>query len=212
MRYPDSRVLLFAKAPVPGRVKTRLIPLLGSRGAALLYRRLLESTTALVAGSGLAPVQCCCSPAVDHPCFAQLATRHRLQLTRQTGEDLGARMMNAAGEALSGCGSVLLIGADCPALQPRHLEQALEWLQQGADAVLGPAQDGGYVLLGLTRVAPELFREMPWGGDRVLAKTRQRLRELGWTWRELEQLWDVDRPEDVVRYRAAGGLVPAPAD
>lgn len=211
MRYPQSKVLLFAKAPVPGQVKTRLIPLLGSRGAAALYRQLLESTVAAVADSGLAPVQCCCSPTVDHPCFTQLAIRHQLQLTPQKGGDLGARMLDSACEALARCGSVLLIGGDCPALQPWHLEQALEWLQQGADAVLGPAQDGGYVLLGLTRAMPELFRDMPWGSDRVLEMTRQRLRGLGWAWRELEQLWDVDRPEDVVRYRAAGGPVPVPA-
>ena len=95
-------------------------------------------------------------------------------------------------------------------LAPRHLHQALAWLRQGQDAVLAPAEDGGYVLLGVRRVEPALFQDMPWGGPQVLDLTRQRLRRLRWRWRELETLWDIDRPEDLSRFRAgdAPGRVP----
>ena len=105
----------------------------------------------------------------------------------------------AATKALDQADAVILIGADCPLLEARHLTRAFGWLQQGEDAVLGPAEDGGYVLLGLRRVNRALFRDITWGGDQVLAQTRQRLARLGWRWRELEPLWDLDRPADLDR-------------
>jgi glycosyltransferase A (GT-A) superfamily protein (DUF2064 family) len=94
--------------------------------------------------------------------------------------------------------AVVLIGTDCPELSAAYVVSALEELN-GQDAVLGPAEDGGYVLLGLRRSAPELFRDIPWGGDGVAAYTRARMGDLGWCWRELPVLWDVDRPADLAR-------------
>ena len=99
-------------------------------------------------------------------------------------------------------GPVVLIGGDCPVLQAEHLLQTLDWLKGGCDAVIGPAEDGGYVLLGLNKSSPELFRGIAWGGDSVLDETRSRLQGLGWQWRELEPLWDLDRPADLDRFRA----------
>jgi glycosyltransferase A (GT-A) superfamily protein (DUF2064 family) len=96
---------------------------------------------------------------------------------------------------------VVLIGTDCPPLDGDYLARALAAMAD-RDAVLGPAEDGGYVLLGLWRAAPELFADMPWGTDRVAALTRQRMAALGWRWAELPMLWDLDRPEDLARYRA----------
>ena len=116
-------------------------------------------------------------------------------------------MQTAAAGALQQGEIVLLIGVDCPALTPNHLARALSWLDQGADAVLGPAEDGGYVLLGLRRPAPAVFAEMPWGSERVLALTRERMARLDWDWRELETLWDLDRPPDYERLMA-GDWVP----
>ena len=199
MQFPDSRILIFAKAPEAGRVKTRLIAALGAQGAADFYRRLLDSTVERAVGALLAPVECCCTPTVEHAVFSGLAARHGVALTLQAGDDLGARMQSSAQHALAGCSSLLLIGADCPALLPRHMARALDWLRQGQDAVLGPAEDGGYVLLGLKQAPAELFSDIPWGSSRVLEMTRQRLQRLGWRWRELEPLWDVDRAEDLAR-------------
>lgn len=95
----------------------------------------------------------------------------------------------------------VLIGSDCPALRPADLRAAARVLRAGADAVLAPAEDGGYPLIGLRRVSRRLFDGIDWGSPRVLAQTRRRLAGLRWRWRELRTLWDVDRPEDVIRLR-----------
>jgi len=200
MRFPDSRILIFAKAPEPGQVKTRLLPVLSAAEAAGLYSHLLESTIKRLARAELAPIQCWCAPTDDHPLFRRLSLAHRISLHIQVGPDLGGRMEHAARQALDKAESVLLIGGDCPVLGPGHLEQALTWLASGEDAVLGPAEDGGYVLFGLRRTDPILFSDIEWGGEDVLAMTRARLGGLGWTWRELETLWDLDRPQDLDRY------------
>lgn len=206
MRFPNARILIFAKAPVPGQVKTRLIPRLGEEGAALLYTRLLRRTVSELGGSGLCPVQCWCAPDTRHVLFKEFASRYRIRLQTQSGADLGTRMLNAAASALGESDSVVLVGADCPWLGADYLGRALDCLDEGADAVVGPAEDGGYVLLGLKRAAVELFENMPWGTVEVLAKTRHRLQGLGWRWRELTVLWDVDRPEDLERLDAGSGL------
>jgi glycosyltransferase A (GT-A) superfamily protein (DUF2064 family) len=99
-------------------------------------------------------------------------------------------------------GPLLLIGTDCPVLQPVHLRQAAVALLDSADAVLQPAEDGGYVLVGLRRPQPALFLGMTWSTDRVLADTRARAREAGLRVHELDTLWDVDRPEDLARWRS----------
>ncbi|MCW8906401.1 MAG: TIGR04282 family arsenosugar biosynthesis glycosyltransferase [Sedimenticola sp.] len=200
MEFPDSRILLFAKAPLPGRVKTRLIPRIGARQASDLHAELLWRTLGSAAG-GLAPLQLWCTPDTLHPLFQEAARAAEVSLHSQVGNDLGERMAYATKTALAEAGSVLLIGADCPVLARSHLRQALDWLAAGRDAVLGPAEDGGYVLLGLRRHHPQLFEGMAWGTGAVLQETRQRLRQLGLTVSELETLWDLDRAEDLQRYR-----------
>ena len=205
MQFPRSRILIFAKAPVPGAVKTRLIPALGPVAAAELYRELLVNTVSTACASGLAPVDLWCAPDRHSPLFLEMARDWRLDLCDQPAGDLGARMAHAARRALQAADSVLIIGADCPGLGVDQLGTALHGLAGGADAVLGPAEDGGYVLLGLKRYSARLFEEVPWGGARVLETTRERLRALGWVWQELEPLWDLDRPADLERYRALTG-------
>jgi glycosyltransferase A (GT-A) superfamily protein (DUF2064 family) len=107
-------------------------------------------------------------------------------------------MLDAAVDALGRCSTAVLVGTDSPLLDAGYLEQALEALE-ARDAVLGPAEDGGYVLLGLRRAAPELFTRIPWGTGQVAAITRERMVSLGWDWVELLELWDVDRPADLKR-------------
>jgi hypothetical protein len=109
-------------------------------------------------------------------------------------------MHRALARALRGAERAVLIGADCPALTPAYLREAIAALE-GADVVLGPARDGGYVLVGARRVAPALFDGIAWGSSRVLDEQRACLRALGWRWSELATLWDVDRPEDLERVR-----------
>ena len=121
-------------------------------------------------------------------------------LAPQRGGDLGSRMRNAFDEALAWHPRVIIIGTDCPVLTARHLAEAADALARGNDAVLIPAEDGGYALIGLTRCDDALFEGIAWGGDQVLAQTRERLAKLQWRWQELETLWDIDRPEDYRRW------------
>jgi rSAM/selenodomain-associated transferase 1 len=200
VRYPNARILIFAKAPIPGQVKTRLIPALGPGGAAELARDLLERLVRRLSGAGLAPVELWCSPDPVHPLFSDLAASGGVALRTQQGEDLGERLRTAAEDALGRADAVLLVGADIPGLDAAYCASALAALSD-SDAVLGPAEDGGYVLLGLKAPAPGLFRDMPWGGDGVAAITRRRIASLGWRCSELETLWDLDRPDDLLRYR-----------
>jgi len=198
--HPDARILVFAKAPRAGTVKTRLIPTLGPEGAAAVHRLLATHTVATLSRSRLAPLTLCVTPDVDDPFLRALARRAGMALEAQHGADLGERMAAALRHAQAGATRVLLVGTDCPNLDETYLEEALDALDGGAEVVLGPAQDGGYVLIGLSRpVDGRLFADIDWGTERVLAQTRARLQALGWSYRELPPRWDVDRPEDLAR-------------
>jgi len=177
-----TEVVVFAREPRVGRVKTRLIPLLGPDGAARLHARLVARTL----GTARA---------------ARLGRVHRWASGRQRGTDLGARMLDAFRRVLRRAPRAILVGTDCPALRAADLRRAARWLAGGADAVFAPAEDGGYALIALRRVSARLFDGIDWGGAGVMAQTRERLGALGWRWRELPEVWDVDRPEDVVRLR-----------
>ena len=199
MYHPQARILIFTKVPEAGRVKTRLIPRLGAEGAARLYQELLTGLLERITALPVAPVEMWCTPVTDVPFFGELNRRFQVTLHQQTGVDLGERLLNAAEDALRRSERVVLIGADCPDMDAAFLDRALCTLND-RDAVLGPADDGGYVLLGLKRAAKELFFDLPWGEPRVAEMTRARMLDLGWDWEELPELWDVDHPEDVERY------------
>jgi len=190
-------VAILAKAPIAGWAKTRLIPLLGAEGAAALQRWLLRRTVANAVAAATGPVTLWCAPEVDHADFACCAQHFAVTLRRQPAGDLGARMLAAVIESPTPAGT-LLIGTDCPGLTPTVLHRAAEVLRD-AEAVLVPAEDGGYALLGLRRTVPALFVGIEWGSAQVLTQTRQRLGKLHWRWHELATLWDVDRPADFQR-------------
>ena len=194
------RVIVFAKAPVPGSAKTRLIPALGAAGAARFHARLVERALGTACAASLGPVELCCAPNRSHPFFAECAARFGVALTDQGAGDLGERMHRALAAGLP----AVLIGADCPAMTPDYLRQAADALSAGQDVALGPAEDGGYVLIAANRIRPDAFAGIGWGGPDVMEAQRARLREAGWRWSELAPLWDVDRPEDLKRIR--GGM------
>jgi len=194
-------IAILAKAPIPGRVKTRLAMLLGSEGAATLHARLVTRTVETAVAAAVGPVTMWATPDERHSLFLDLAQQFPLEIARQPEGDLGARMHMAFTHANA---PTLVIGSDCAVLTPAHLRDAAEVLRSGSDAVVIPAEDGGYVLIGLTRPVPELFTGMTWSTDTVMVETRNRLRHLGLSWREPAQLWDVDRPTDVRRMRHDG--------
>jgi uncharacterized protein len=197
-------VAILAKAPLPGLAKTRLIPTLGAQGAAQLQARLIARTLKTACAAKVGPVNLWAAPEESH--FRALVGELPVELMRQADGDLGARML----VALAAQCPALVIGTDCPALEPNHLRQAADALRAGKDAAIIPAEDGGYVLIGLRRPEPALFADMPWGTNRVLAETRRRSEQLGLALHELAPLWDVDMPADLERLRQAGlgDLVP----
>ena len=189
-------IIVFARAPVPGRAKTRLIPRLGGWRAARLHVRLVRHALAVAAAADCGPVEL--HGTASHSWFR---TMKRFKL--QKGMDLGARMHHAIAGSLKKSERVILIGADCPALTPRDLRRADRLLRGACDAVLAPAEDGGYALIGLKRISPLLFEAVAWGGHDVYSETVRRLEGLGYRWRALRTLWDVDRPEDLHRLDTA---------
>lgn len=193
-------IAILAKAPLPGLAKTRLIPQLGAAGAAALQGWLLQRTVATAMAAALGPVSLWCAPDVDHPAFAACREQCSLALQRQPDGDLGERMHAAIARSPTPAGT-LVIGTDCPALTPELLRQAAASLEQH-EATLIPAEDGGYVLIGMRQAAPAVFADVEWSSERVSAQTRQRLAGIGWRWAEFGPLWDVDRGEDLVRLRA----------
>lgn len=194
-------IVVFAKTPVPGSVKTRLIPDMGVEAATRLYLQLFRRTLKMVFSSALMPVRLQLLGEESHPEIRRLSSKYTLTIAPQQGDDLGERMYLAAEAVLAEGSMVILIGTDCPALTGTYLQQAVDALNDGNDVVLGPAEDGGYVLLGLRCNHADLFTGIDWGSSEVLEQTRSRLDRLGWSYRMLPTLWDIDRVEDVRRLK-----------
>ena len=188
-------IIVFARAPVPGRVKTRLVPRLGEWRAARLHARLARRALRTAAAAGCGPVEL-------HATARHSLFRAQPGFRLQRGADLGARMHRAMARALKRHRLVILIGADCPALTPGDLQRAARLLRGGCDAVLAPAEDGGYALIALRKASPLLFEGIDWGGREVYRETLRRLERLGYRWRALRTVWDLDRPEELERLRS----------
>lgn len=186
-----TRIVVFAKEPVAGRVKTRLIPALGAEGAAGLAREMLAHTLDEARATGL-EVELCGDP--DPTGWNEPPPP--VHLTAQGAGDLGARLARAAARTLGEGDRVLLIGTDCPGLDRRRLRAAAAALD-AHDAVIHPALDGGYALLGLRRFDPSLFARMAWSTAKVAGQTIARVRALGWSLQVLETLHDIDEPADL---------------
>ena len=202
---------MFAKAPLPGQVKTRLIPTLSADQAAQLHRSFIHRTLNYGQTANIGSIELWCSPNCDDPFFTDCQRQWSASLHLQQGVDLGEKMLHALVTTLHHADYAVLIGCDCPILDSHYLQQAVAALKNGVDIVVGPAEDGGYVLIGaqrcrsgsqhahlMKRLQP-LFSDIQWGSDRVMEQTRQRLKRSQLHWHELPTLWDVDRPEDLAR-------------
>jgi rSAM/selenodomain-associated transferase 1 len=199
--FPNAVIMVFCKAPIPGQVKTRLIPVLTAAEAAQLHIELTEKTVQIATQKRFCAVQLWCSPICGHPFFSTLAQTYSLVRQVQKGDDLGERMHHAFCQALSHFSHAIIIGCDCPSLTHDDLEQALSLLTHGKQCVIAPAEDGGYVLIGLDQPQSALFEAMPWGTDTVLGLTRAKLDSLNLDYCELKTQWDVDTVVDLERYR-----------
>jgi rSAM/selenodomain-associated transferase 1 len=188
---PAPRLVLFARYPTAGACKTRLIPALGPEGAAAIHRRLTERTVEVLCASG-APVTVAFTGAGADAFAAWLGPD--VTLIEQADGDLSARLLACLDPA-----PVIFFGADTPDLAAHHVEAAMTALSDHK-VVIGPAEDGGYYLIGMRNPMPELLTNMPWSTDRVLPETLARLDARGIAPVLLETLADCDRPEDLARW------------
>jgi len=198
------QVAVLAKAPIAGLAKSRLIPALGPHGAARLQRTFTRNAIEVAQTAGLGPVTLWCAPDAQHRFFRALVRATGVACRVQPDGDLGQRMHTAFGFHCAQ-GPLLLTGTDCPPLSPAHLRRAARALLDGDDAVFFPAEDGGYVLVGLRKPQPALFEDMAWSTPEVMSATRKRARALGLRVSEFETLWDVDTPADLRRYMNTHG-------
>lgn len=195
-----SALLVFTRAPVSGQTKTRLIPLLGAQGAAEFHQTILRSTLAEANASNFETVEIWCATENDHPLLKQCSLYYSNAMKIQRGSDLGEKMQHATETTLAENTFVVLIGSDCPAITTNILNQSYQHLSNGKDAVLGPASDGGYYLIGLKEPNSGIFEDVKWGEGDVAERTRQNFARLGLVYVELEELADIDTPDDYQRY------------
>ncbi len=198
--FPQAVLQIFCKAPVPGQVKTRLMPNLNAFEAAEVHKKLTERALDLACSSPLCQVQLWCAPTTEHPFFCQVAQKYPLTLKSQCAGDLGERMHHALSEGLEQFEQAILIGCDCPSLTVADLHTALTALRESNTCVLAPTEDGGYSLIGLNQPHSELFTEMRWSCAEVFDETRKRMQRLGLNCFTLPKQWDVDCYCDYLRF------------
>jgi len=202
------RLIVFARLPVPGWVKTRLAATVGAASALEAHRRLLDAVVALAARASVDERELRFA-APPGPVDASVMALPRAlaaagwRVGPQTGADLGARMHVAMCDALAAGRLPVLIGSDCPVLRPDDLGSAYDALASH-DAVLAPAEDGGYALVGVARPLPAMFHSVAWGTVAVMATTRRRLEDAGARVAELRCVWDVDTEADLRRWERGG--------
>lgn len=216
---PSTAIIVFARAPQLGLVKTRLIPALGEQGALDLYRAMLWHALTMAHQWRADELILACTPSADHPQLKSMGESVQATLQVQRGADIGERMHDALIRALARHQIALLIGSDCPSLCSADLDDARARLviDGSSDEVLErkdlvltnatptsqmvfiPAYDGGYVLVGSTNPCVEIFQKMPWGTRKVMNVTRCRLRAKSIKWQELQPHTDIDRVTDLVK-------------
>lgn len=200
-----TRVQIFARAPVAGACKTRLIPRYGAIGAMRLHRRLVQRALAVALSANIGPVELWATPSPAHPFFDRARRVHGVSLRRQCRGDLGRKMAHALSCALrEGAQGAVLIGTDAANLTADDLRRAAQALSDGADAVLQPATDGGFVLIAMRSDPGSRLCGVAWSSGRELLHTRARLRAMDVAL--LEPRWDIDRPQDVRRAKHRGLL------
>ncbi len=192
---PEKTVLCFCKYPDPGVVKSRLAKTLGKGCAAAVYKAMAEHIVRTVSAGDHALVLYC-FPDIHHAFFKHCASKYNLPLYRQEGDHLGDRMFHAMDTHLRDGHPVILIGSDCPEVGIDYIDKAFHMLGAGNDIVLGPARDGGYALIGATRIDRSVFGDISWSTDQVLEQTLSKIKELRWKSACLPEVRDMDTFSD----------------
>ncbi|MBI5419551.1 MAG: TIGR04282 family arsenosugar biosynthesis glycosyltransferase [Deltaproteobacteria bacterium] len=210
MRH-ENALILMGKAPLPGKVKTRLCPPLALRDAAALYACILSDVAEEMERLRGVERYLFFTPAEASAHF-RAGPFGGYHLRPQEGDDLGERMERAIGEAFNnGARRVAVVGSDCPALSAARVRSAFRELSSAADAVFGPADDGGFYLVGLGGPSPALFGGIEWSTGSVLSAVLSRCRNAGMAYALLPRESDVDTSEDLAALRrwARGHATPA---
>ncbi len=200
MLYDDSVILLYAKAPIAGKVNTRLIASIGVEVATKLQHDLIYHRLSMLSKANLCDVRLMCAPNQQDKTFLICKKKYPITLFDQMGVDLGERMFNGIVDALQKYKYCIVIGTDAPALNAKKIQQTIESLRSENNVVIVPAEDGGYVLIAMQQAYPFLFQNIDWGSAEVMQQTRDKLNENNVPYEELAVCWDVDRLEDYQRY------------
>ena len=201
----DSCLILYSRYPQAGNTKTRLIPHLGPVSAANLQRRMTEHMTGQMRSL---------SPTIDLEIHFSGGRHAQMKdwlgndfiYQPQTFGELGTKLHRSfINQFRTGKTRVVVIGSDCPQITTAHLKQAFQQLESH-DLVLGPAADGGYYLIGLSQPQPNLFLDIPWGTEHVFEQTSAIATQLNLSTALLEQLHDIDRPEDLIHLSTVTGF------
>ncbi|MDH5395656.1 MAG: TIGR04282 family arsenosugar biosynthesis glycosyltransferase [Gammaproteobacteria bacterium] len=194
-----NKLIIFTRSPVLGEVKTRLQPTYTPEQSLILHKKLVLNTLMLSQEVSDCEFDLHCSPNRNSLFFLECENNFPVSLIDQQGDDLGQRMAFAFSVALQAYNKVVIIGTDCPGINEQYIHQAFAALDN-FDAVIGPAADGGYVLLGLKKFSPEIFLDISWGQNKVLTQTKKVLKKLAWSCQELAIMHDIDRPQDLQQY------------
>ena len=197
MLFPDGRIMVFCKAPEPGKVKTRLANTIGETAAATIHEYLALHCLKHLVDSRIAPVELWCAPNIRHDFFQRCEIELGVTLKTQQGDCLGERMEYAFSSVLPKCHSAIVVGTDCPAINADYIASVFTALQNN-DSIIGPAEDGGYVLLGLRKLQSQIFANISWGSSKVFEETLSRF--MGDV-KKAPMLWDVDHVDDLIRLR-----------
>ena len=197
----NKGLIIFARDPVPGRVKTRLAAAVGDHAAAELYESMLQDV--LNTARQLRDIETVVFWACEEAALPLLAERYRCRSRRQSQGDLGERMQAAFEELFAnGCDICCIIGSDAPDLPLSHIQEAYRLLEtERPDVVVGPSLDGGYYLLGLRQVRPRLFMNIPWSSADVRERTLAAARDSGLTAALLPEWQDIDTVEDLQAFQ-----------
>ena len=191
----STLIQVFAKNPVPGKVKTRLIPLLGEKKACELHAELVASVMKrLETLTGMIQIW------IDEEPISPFFTRFKVEKRLQAGRDIGQRMGHAMTFGLSESNRVILIGSDLPEIDQTYIDQTIKLLGK-YDYIFGPAEDGGFGLIAGNQFDSRLFTDVSWGGAKVLSTLIRNTKALSKTYALLPSIWDVDGPGDYVRYK-----------
>lgn len=188
-----TALIIFVRNPISGQVKTRLAKDIGDERALAIYLQLLQHTLEITRGLSFRKFIYYANEVSDYDLWSVPGYTKR----KQNGKDLGERMLNSFKELFDqGFTRIIIIGSDCLQLKTETLEKAVALLESNS-AVIGPASDGGYYLLGLTKFYPDLFINKPWSTDQVFAKTIDDFINQGISYAMLEELSDIDKSSDL---------------